>query len=141
MEMLGSTITGNLASRRSLGIMSRIVQSNALSVLIFFVAILVAAPSSAAHAQSEPLTVGFHRSPPFVMVKGDRVYGLAVDIWERIAARNQIPFKFKRYNTVNALLQATEDGDIDLAVTNLTITNKRAKRVDFTQPWFEGGTR
>lgn len=75
------------------------------------------------------------------MVDGDRIYGLAVDIWERIAARNQIPFKFKRYNTVKALLKATEDGDIDLAVTNLTITNKRAKRVDFTQPWFEGGTR
>lgn len=121
--------------------MSRTVQSNALSILIFLVTILVAAPLSAADAESEPLTVGFHRSPPFVMVDGDRIYGLAVDIWERIAARNQIPFKFKRYNTVKALLKATEDGDIDLAVTNLTITNKRAKRVDFTQPWFEGGTR
>jgi ABC-type amino acid transport substrate-binding protein len=43
--------------------------------------------------------------------------------------------------TLRELVQATASGGLDVAVTNLTITQGRAERIDFTHPWYDGGLR
>jgi ABC-type amino acid transport/signal transduction systems, periplasmic component/domain len=89
----------------------------------------------------EPVTVGVHVSPPFVMKDGARFVGMAVELWEELAARLQRPYTYREYETFGDLVRATEAGEVDLAVSNLTVTERRAQQIDFTQPWFDGGLR
>ncbi|WP_198137264.1 transporter substrate-binding domain-containing protein [Roseibium aggregatum] len=89
-----------------------------------------------------PVTVGLYISPPFVMEEEPGVYsGMAIDLWEALAHKNDIPFEYEVFPTIRSLVDATADKSIGIAVTNLTITRKRADRVDFTQPWFDAGLR
>ena len=100
-------------------------------------------PQGAALAQqsSESLKIGVFVNPPFVMKKDGRYTGMAVELWEDLAAKLGRRFSYVEFETVHDLVQATVAGSIDVAVTNLTINQARAERVDFTQPWFDGGNR
>lgn len=87
------------------------------------------------------VTVGLYVSPPFV-TGGDGTYsGMAVDLWQAVATRLGLASRYEVYPTFRALIDATRDGDVDVAVTNLTITRDRAEVVAFTQPWFDAGLR
>jgi polar amino acid transport system substrate-binding protein len=101
-------------------------------------------PQVTANAQQPPtdtLKIGLFVNPPFVMKDGERFTGMAVELWEDLAAKLGRQFSYVEFETVRDLVQATASGNIDVAVTNLTINQPRAERVDFTQPWFDGGMR
>lgn len=89
----------------------------------------------------ETLRAGVYVSPPFVMRDGDAFSGMAVELWDMLAAGPGLKTQFVEYDTFRDLVSATERGEIDVAVTNLTITRDRAERVDFTHPWFDAGLR
>lgn len=92
-------------------------------------------------AQPHHLTVGVLASPPFV-IENDGVFtGLAIDLWEDLATKNNWQFTYQEYETFRELIDAAAQGRIDLAISNITITQQRALTVDFTQPWFDGGMR
>lgn len=111
------------------------------------VAVVGVLAAAAARAQEDtapagqPLTVGIYVSPPFVMKQDGRLTGMAIDLWAALAAKLGLQFEYKEIATVRELVQATADGSIDVAVTNLTITEERAERFDFTHPWFDAGLR
>jgi len=113
-------------------------------LLLAFLANL-SAPSLAAQrpapATPPTITVGLYVSPPFVMKDGDRYSGMAIDLWEGAARRLGVDSDYKVLPTFSSLLDATARGDVDVAVTNLTITQDRARRIDFTQPWYDAGLR
>lgn len=88
-----------------------------------------------------PLQVGLYVSPPFVKAAGGHYSGMAVDLWTDVAQREGLTFEYRVLPTLVALTNAVASGDIDVAVTNLTITKDRATRLDFSQPWFDGGPR
>ncbi|WP_258570785.1 transporter substrate-binding domain-containing protein [Flavimaribacter sediminis] len=90
---------------------------------------------------SQPVTVGVWINPPFVMKKDDAYTGMAIRLWEMLAEELNLEYEYKEYPTVRSLVDATAEGDSDIAVTNLTITRNRAQRVDFTQPWYDAGLR
>ncbi len=92
-------------------------------------------------ATPERVTVGVRLSAPFVIAEGDGFTGLSVELWEDLASRLGLQWDYRTYDTARALVDATAAGEVDVAVTNLTVTEKRAQRVDFTQPWFDGGLR
>jgi polar amino acid transport system substrate-binding protein len=100
-------------------------------------------PLSAALAQqpSETLKIGVFVNPPFVMKQDGRYSGMAVELWEDLATKLGRQFGYVEFDTIQDLVQATAAGSIDVAVTNLTINQARAERVDFTQPWLDGGNR
>lgn len=109
-------------------------------------ALLFAAGSKVAIAQDQPaptaqIKVGVYVSPPFVMAREDGYEGMAVELWEDVADRLGLDFSYEAYPTIRALVDATADRSIDVAVTNLTITQNRAHRIDFTHPWFDAGLR
>lgn len=108
------------------------------------VAILVLA--SPGRAQEGPIsgrtvTVGLYANPPFVMEEGGRYTGMAVELWEALARPLGLRSEYRMLPTIRALVDATAKSEIDVAVTNLSITQGRAQRVDFTQPWFDAGQR
>lgn len=95
-----------------------------------------------ASPQSRVLNVGLYVSPPFVQVRPDGGYsGMAIDLWEDVALHAELAFKYERYSTLRELVDATRTGRIDVAVTNLTITHRRAELIEFTQPWYDAGLR
>lgn len=88
---------------------------------------------------SAPLKVGVYVSPPFIIKDGQHFTGMAIDLWEHIAQKLGKPTTYQEFQTYSSILRATADGDIDVAVTNLSITEKRALEVDFTHPWYDSG--
>lgn len=96
-------------------------------------------------AEAEPLPqnarIGVYVSPPFVMKEGDEYFGMGIDLWESLAKSQQITFSYTQYPSPKALIDATAQDEIDIAVSNLSITRARAQKVDFTQPWYDAGLR
>lgn len=99
-----------------------------------------AAPQTGA-STDRAITAGVYVSPPFVESTGGRFSGMAIDLWQDIAARRGLRTTYRAYPTFAALIDAVASGEADVAVTNLTITQERAKRLSFTQPWYDAGLR
>jgi ABC-type amino acid transport substrate-binding protein len=89
----------------------------------------------------QPVRVGVYVSPPFVIEENGHFTGMAVELWEALAGAQGLQSRYQSFPTVRALIDATASGQIDVAVTNLTITQGRAQRIDFTYPWFDAGLR
>ncbi|MEJ8572243.1 transporter substrate-binding domain-containing protein [Microbaculum marinum] len=99
-----------------------------------------ASPDSAA-SPSNSIRVGLYLSPPFVMRDGDGYAGMAFDLWESVTEGLGIESEYVVAPTVRDLVDMAAEGEVDAAVTNLTINKRRAERIDFTQPWFDAGLR
>jgi len=118
----------------------------AFAVLSASIAICMLAPQ-AAFAQNAPetsnrvVTVGVYVSPPFVVAESGTYDGMAIDLWEVVAGNLALATRYVAYPTIRELVEATRNGEIDAAVTNLTITRSRAETISFTQPWFDAGLR
>ena len=102
--------------------------------LIFALALL---GSLVAHAEG-PLRVAVAGEEPFI-VKGPPFSGVAVDVWEKIAAANSWTFAYTTYPTVDAGIEAVASGHMDVLVGNVGITKSRLLRVEFSQPFFRSG--
>lgn len=89
-----------------------------------------------------PVTVGVYVSEPFVNKQaGEAFSGMAIDLWQNVAARLDLASQYIEYPNYRELVRAVAAGEVDAAVTNLTITENRAQIVDFTHPWFDAGLR
>ncbi|WP_246248998.1 transporter substrate-binding domain-containing protein [Chelativorans alearense] len=114
--------------------------------LAFLMGLLATVDLRAQEEEAPPspqqLKVGVYVSPPFVMRRDDGGFtGMAVELWERLASGLDLRFDYEEMPTIRDLVQATADGDLDIALTNLTITERRAERIDFTHPWYDAGLR
>lgn len=67
--------------------------------------------------------------------------GMAIELWEQLAGALDLDAEYVEVETLRELVDATVAGQVDVAVTNLTITQDRAQRIDFTHPWFDAGLR
>ena len=85
---------------------------------------------------------GVFVSPPFVMEEPSGGYGgLAVDLWELTASRLDLRTEYVRYASVDALLGAAREGDIDIAVLTIAANHERARYLRYSFPWYESGLR
>ncbi len=65
--------------------------------------------------------------------------GLAVDLWNRIASREQIAFVFSSWPSTQALLEASSSDRVDIAVGCLNVSPDRLERHRFSLPFQEDG--
>lgn len=115
-----------------------------IGLVAFFLAIAAATGAWAQQGAAEtPRTVrvGVYVSPPFVMEEAGRYTGMAIELWEAITRPLDLQSEYRQLSSFQALVDAAASGEIDAAVTNLTINRSRALQVDFTQPWFDAGLR
>ncbi len=91
--------------------------------------------------QPKVLTVGLYNSPPFVMNVDGNPKGMAVELWESVALNQNLTYRYQNYDSFTELVEATASNKIDVAVTNLTVTEDRARAIDFTHPWYDAGLR
>lgn len=96
-----------------------------------------------APAENTPteITAGVYVSPPFVTSDGDGYDGMAIELWEVLLAERDVENVYVEFETLGDLVAAVRSGEVDIAVTNLTVTEARAETIDFTHPWFDGGLR
>jgi polar amino acid transport system substrate-binding protein len=63
--------------------------------------------------------------------------GIAVEVWQRLAARLGWRYETVRFEDVPDALQALESGEVDAVAGPVSITAGRAAAVQFTQPFFQ----
>jgi len=88
--------------------------------------------------RGEPLVVALHKgSPPFCLLDKDGIpHGIDVEIAQRLGQVLNAEIKFV-YPEFKDIIGKIEDGTIDLAISNLTITVERATRVSFSHSYMD----
>ena len=97
-------------------------------------------PTPVTASPAAVLKVGTVHREPFVFLKNGKVSdGLSTDIWEEIAKRNNYNFTWQLEEKFPELLRKVEKSEIDLAIANISITSKRERVMDFSQPIYDSG--
>ena len=65
--------------------------------------------------------------------------GLAVDLWNRIATRERLPYVVSEWPSVREMLEATREGRLDVAVGCINVSPDRLERYRFSLPFQEDG--
>ncbi len=87
------------------------------------------------------LRVGLYENPPFVIRDGEHFSGMAVELWERVAADLERHCAYTLYPSLRELVEAAGKGETDILVSNLAVTAERAEIVKYSYPWFDSGLR
>lgn len=89
-------------------------------------------------ANPEPLQIGIAGAAPFV-VEGEQ--GLAIDMWDSVckdvSKRHACSYNLVHVETVNEAIEKIESGELDGIIGPITITAERAKKISFSQPYYE----
>ena len=89
---------------------------------------------------TRPLQIAVYNAPPFGMQERDSSYsGLMVSIWEDIAEELDWSYEYT-LTDMNTLLMGIQNKRFDVGLGAISITPKREKLVDFTQPVNPSGT-
>jgi polar amino acid transport system substrate-binding protein len=88
---------------------------------------------------TKTLKIATKNAPPFVMQTEGEYQGMAVELWKAVSDDLHLRFELKPYNTIGEVLVAVEKGEADIAIGPISVTADREARLDFTQPFFQGG--
>lgn len=80
------------------------------------------------------LRVGYFLETPFVVESTDKVDGLSIMLWERVAEELDLSYDYKIYNQVDSLKNAIKRKDIDVAINPLVVSAADFTEMEFTQP-------
>lgn len=90
------------------------------------------------HGQAT-LRVGVKYAPPFVLESERSGWtGLGVELWDAVAACLGVTQSYVEYPTVDELLDAVARGEVDVAVSALSLSSQRERQVDFTHAFHVG---
>lgn len=101
----------------------------------FLTAHLQAVPSSSS-VSKDTLIVGVAGSAPFVFDQDDNHKGIAIEIWEELAKEKGWSYKFNYFESVDAVLDALNEGDLDVVAGPISITSHRLEYMKFSQPFY-----
>ena len=65
--------------------------------------------------------------------------GISIDLWQQVAEKLGLRFRFVEEPSVQSLIEATARGTYDLSIAAITITPDRGRSVDFSQPFYTTG--
>jgi ABC-type amino acid transport substrate-binding protein len=85
------------------------------------------------------LTVAVKLAPPFVIETEAGYDGLAITLWEDIAAKAGWRYRYQRMELAE-LLTAVSEGRADIGLGAITVTTEREARLDFSHPLTSSGT-
>jgi len=97
------------------------------------------------YAQSETLKIGIKPSEPWVMYDQNvsdekkKPIGFSIDLWNKIAEKLNVKTEWVYYDSTSALIEASEKGEVDAAISAVTITSSREERIDFSSSMYELG--
>lgn len=77
------------------------------------------------------LTVGLSEIKPLVFKHGKKEVGFEIELWEKIAERLKLKYRYKRFGFLELLTKVAQ-GEVDVAMAGITQTRSREKLFDFT---------
>ncbi|MBP0000958.1 MAG: glycine betaine/L-proline ABC transporter substrate-binding protein ProX [Cyanobacteria bacterium SID2] len=89
--------------------------------------------------RATPLRVATKIFEPFAIYKDRQYEGFSIELWESIAARLDLTYRLEGVGTLAKLLDDIERGQVDIAVSGISITAERERRFDFSYPFFQSG--
>jgi polar amino acid transport system substrate-binding protein len=103
--------------------------------------LLVVVPAHAdGDAPGRAMVVGTKPSPPFVVKNPDGTWGgPAIELWKLVAADMGVRVTIRPFEQVQALVDAVERRELDVAVGTITVTPERERAVDFSTPIYSTG--
>ena len=105
--------------------------------ILLFAAFLVSTVVSIASAQT--LRVSTVSRPPFSMARDGIETGFSIELWKALMIDMRRDSEIVRADLFSDMLNMVEDGRVDAAIANISITAKREGTFDFSQPIFESG--
>ncbi len=91
-----------------------------------------------APAAGKALTVGVKVAPPFVIADDDGYKGLAIDLWQEVAAEHGWTYTYREYD-LDGLLNAVRGREVDVGLGAITATAEREQSMDFAHPIISTG--
>lgn len=82
------------------------------------------------------LVIGLTETPPFVVQEKEDFSGLSILSWQLVNQKLHRDYEYKVYPSLNSLLTAVENSEVDFSINPITVTDKRMQRMDFSQPYF-----
>jgi len=107
--------------------------------ILFIFVVLASNTSLLAQNQltlSDTLKVGVAGSQPFVFPSSASNKGIAVEIWEDIAAKKEWNYTYQSFDNVETALNSLKKGQLDLVVGPISITSDRLQYMRFSQPYY-----
>jgi len=87
-------------------------------------------------SQGAVIRIGVSEIPPFVMFDGDVITGVSVDLWRTIADSLQLDFRYIKFANYLDLMTALQNGDVDLTINPVTLTDNRLKYFRLSIPFY-----
>ena len=89
----------------------------------------------------DSITLGTITRAPFSMQIEGADTGFALELWQALATEIGLETELLRFDSFPEMMQAVQDGEIDAAIANISITAERERIIDFSQPIFDGGVQ
>jgi len=99
-------------------------------------AIAIAITVLAAPATAQTLRVLALESSPFFYEKNGRKTGIDFEMLDYFAKSRSATLEVEWADSFSGMLSRVERGEVDIAAGTITITPERARRMDFTVPYF-----
>ena len=91
--------------------------------------------ANAQEIQSDTLLVGYTTAPPFIIQNNERLEGINIWLWKRVAADLNLNYRLVPMG-FGDMLDSLSNGTIDVSINPLTITGERSKRMEFTHSFY-----
>ena len=119
-----------------------VLKKKFLTTLILLCLVCVPNAVSAQSDHAERLKIGVYESPPFVIRAADGSFqGMAVELWQTATKDLNIASEYIQYHNFRNLTAAAVRGEIDVILTNFTVTHERTQVLSISYPWFDAGMR
>lgn len=96
--------------------------------------------ASAIDFTKDTLIVAIDHFPPEVIIDDGEITGFDIDIWHAIAADLGVEYRFQQVEFQD-IFHELREGNVDLAISGITINAEREKLVDFSQHYLDSGLR
>jgi glutamine transport system substrate-binding protein len=113
------------------------------TTLVLMLAVMTAGITNTALAKSQEITVATIATyPPFEWRDPEtgNLKGYDIDILNAVTKKAGLDYKFTVLK-FNGIIPALLAGQVDMAITGMSITKQRAKKVDFSEPYYNSGIR
>ena len=84
---------------------------------------------------NDTLIVGYSSAPPFIVEKGEEPEGINIWLWQQLAKDLNIQYRLVAMD-FSEMLEALQNGTIDVCINPLTITSDRSKKMEFTHSFY-----
>lgn len=115
------------------------------AILLLLIVCVLCAPTTgiattgADAGAPDVLTVATVERKPFAMTVDGQLTGFSIELWEALASRLGWTYEFRALPAFADMLGQVRDGDVDLAIGNISITAERESSLDFSHAIFDAG--